>query len=44
MHLIKYNSEQVSNAYMFRHWGALLRESSITKEYNTYVLIDVWDD
>jgi hypothetical protein len=26
MHLIKYSSWQVSNCYMFRHRGAILRE------------------
>jgi hypothetical protein len=26
MHLMKYNSWQVLNSYMFQHWGAILRK------------------
>ena len=32
MHSIKYNSWKISNSYMFRHRGAILRDSSRTKE------------
>jgi hypothetical protein len=33
MHLTIYNSWQVSNFYMFRHWSAILRESCRKREY-----------
>jgi hypothetical protein len=33
MHLIKCNSQKVSNSYLFWHWGDMLRGSSRTKEY-----------
>jgi hypothetical protein len=39
MHLIKYNSWQVSNSYMFRHRSAILRDSSRTKDYISNILI-----
>ena len=38
MHLLKYNSWQVSNSYMFRHQDAILRDSSRTKEYKSSML------
>ena len=47
--LIKYNSWQLSNFYMFRHRGAIFRESSRIKEYESNTLILVlhrchWND
>jgi len=38
MHLIKYNSRQVANSYMFQQWGAILRESSRSKECQSNTL------
>jgi len=38
MHLIKYNSWQVSNFYMFWHWDAIPRQSSRTTEYKSNML------
>jgi hypothetical protein len=32
--VIKYSRRQVSNCYMFRHRGAILRESAIAKVDN----------
>jgi len=41
MQLIKHNSWQVSNAYMFRHRSAILRKYSGTKEYKSKELNEV---
>jgi hypothetical protein len=39
MHLIKYNSWQVLNSYVFLHCGTILREFFITKECKSDTLI-----
>ena len=41
MHLIKYSSGQVSNSYLLRHRGVVLRDSSRTKEFKTNTVIQV---
>ena len=42
MHLIKYNLWQVLNPHMFRHRGAILRDSFRSREYKPKTPIEVY--
>ena len=39
IHIIKHNSKQVLNSYIFQHWSVILGETSRTKEYKCNRLI-----